>query len=188
MTAARWLRHRAWILTSTNIDLEIAHQPLGPAPARAALASRHLADTSNSLRLYHRYEMDYDRQFHRAVSGLFALRAHNNTKPTDAPIPDVMTIFDPDSDPAPEAKSDSPEQTQFPVPVAPPVCQKVPQTKAPRSRSAPGGRAQKGRLGTHPTPAAKLYRAEIQTPLQRRDGNETVPPCNNESNRRYNDG
>jgi hypothetical protein len=82
MIFSRWRQMRIWTMEKAYVDTEI--RTLGKAPAdlepqiavctRASLAFRNLAENSNTLSLFHRYETSYDRQFTRALRRFLAIR------------------------------------------------------------------------------------------------------------------
>jgi hypothetical protein len=74
MVAAKWRQLRIWAFDTVNLTQEIQSQPreiAGKSPAvRASLAFRSLADHTRSLDVLNRYEVRFERQYHRSLQVL----------------------------------------------------------------------------------------------------------------------
>jgi hypothetical protein len=86
MAASRWRLHRLWAVEAAGIVFEQRRQADANSvdgfdtPVRAMLAMRSLADNSRHPETLSRYEVRYDRQYHRAASRLAWLQTERRAK------------------------------------------------------------------------------------------------------------
>jgi hypothetical protein len=132
MVAALWRLRRMRGIETALFDLEMDRQEEDiekdfshiDEPTRTAVAYTALADKSNTLALYLRYESTFRRSFDRALSNLLRLRALNAPKdappsitPETAPVPITATINQKPASPAtqfhPESPTTSPETANY---------------------------------------------------------------------------
>jgi hypothetical protein len=85
MTVFKWKQRRVWGMETAELNDEIHRQfadapevAAKDAPVRAATAFRNLCDNSRSLDVPNRYDVRFERQFHRALRQLIELRSRAN--------------------------------------------------------------------------------------------------------------
>jgi hypothetical protein len=83
IAVARWRLLRVWGAQKTAMDRDMALQDrnVGPAPVRAVLALRGSPESTCPPDVLLRYEIAFDRQFHRALARLLVLQSKPATRP-----------------------------------------------------------------------------------------------------------
>jgi len=99
LSAAQWRQYRCWAIETSKFDMQMDIMEAEVAtrykkidePVRIALAFDALTEKTSSFTTLIRYETNFRRQYHKALSTLLALRRERNRQEAPpAPVPDPI--------------------------------------------------------------------------------------------------